>query len=69
MWFRRKIVKLNSLVSGKFGVSGVKAVMDLFGFEGRYSRKPLTRLNSAQKEELENSIRGVPKELETESSS
>lgn len=66
LWFHRKIVKLNSLVSGKFGVSGVKAAMDLFGFEGKYPRKPLAGLNAIQKEELENSIRGVLKELEVE---
>lgn len=66
LWFHRKIVKLNSLVSGKFGVSGVKAAMDLFGFEGKYPRKPLAGLNAIQKEELENSVRGVLKELEVE---
>lgn len=63
--FHRKIVKLNSLVSGKFGVSGVKAAMDLFGFEGKFPRKPLASLNAVQKEELEREVKKVLEELES----
>ncbi len=62
--FHRKIVKLNSLVSGKFGVSGVKAAMNLFGFEGKFPRKPLVGLNTGQREELEKEVKKVLEELE-----
>ncbi|HSV30431.1 MAG TPA: dihydrodipicolinate synthase family protein [Atribacteraceae bacterium] len=61
--FHREIVKLNSLVSGKYGVSGVKAAMDIFGFEGMYPRKPLSGLHSTQREELEKEVRKVLAEL------
>jgi len=61
--FHRKIMKLNSLVSGKYGVSGVKAAMDIFGFEGMYPRKPLLGLSSVQREELEREVNKVLVEL------
>lgn len=60
----RKIVKLNSMVSGKYGVSGVKGAMDLFGFEGLYPRKPLLALNSTQKEQLEKEVKGLLDEFD-----
>ncbi|MGQ9472872.1 MAG: dihydrodipicolinate synthase family protein [Candidatus Caldatribacteriaceae bacterium] len=64
LWLHHKIVRLNSLVSGRFGVSGVKAAMDLFGFEGRYPRKPLSILDKSHREELKKEIERVLKEIE-----
>lgn len=54
--FHRFIAKLNSLVSGRYGVSGVKAAMDCFGFEGGFPRKPLKPLSAAEKEALKRDI-------------
>jgi dihydrodipicolinate synthase/N-acetylneuraminate lyase len=38
-------------------VSGVKAAMDLFGFEGGFPRKPLKPLGEKEKEALGEEIR------------
>uniref|UniRef100_A0A7V3YLI5 Dihydrodipicolinate synthase family protein n=1 Tax=Candidatus Caldatribacterium californiense TaxID=1454726 RepID=A0A7V3YLI5_9BACT len=53
----RFVARLNSLVSGRYGVSGVKAAMDLFGFEGGFPRKPLKPLGEKEKEALGREIR------------
>lgn len=63
--FHRKMVKLNSMISGKYGVSGVKGAMDLFGFEGLNPRKPLLPLNSTQKEQLEKEVKGLLDEFDS----
>lgn len=55
--FHRFIAKLNSLVSGRYGVSGVKAAMDCFGFEGGFPRRPLKPLTVQEREVLERDIR------------
>ncbi len=57
--FHRFIAKLNSLVSGRYGVSGVKAAMDCFGFEGGFPRRPLKPLTAQEREVLERDIREV----------
>lgn len=53
----RFVAKLNSLVSGKYGVAGVKAAMDLFGFEGGYPRKPLEALGGQERKNMEKEIK------------
>ncbi|BER92556.1 dihydrodipicolinate synthase family protein [Atrimonas thermophila] len=55
----RKIMKLNSLVSGSFGVAGVKAAMDKFGFEGLYPRRPLLPLSKEEADNLQEAIQKV----------
>jgi len=55
----RKIMKLNSLVSGSFGVAGVKAAMDKFGFEGLYPRRPLLPLSKEEANNLQEAIQKV----------
>lgn len=52
----RFVAKLNSLVSGRYGVSGVKAAMNLFGFEGGFPRRPLEALNEVQRETLKREV-------------
>jgi 4-hydroxy-2-oxoglutarate aldolase len=47
-----QILKLNQMVSGKFGVAGVKAAMDLVGFYGGPPRAPLLPLTTEEKEKL-----------------
>jgi 4-hydroxy-2-oxoglutarate aldolase len=40
------------MVSGKFGVAGVKAAMDLVGFYGGPPRAPLLPLTTEEKKKL-----------------
>jgi 4-hydroxy-2-oxoglutarate aldolase len=47
-----QILKLNQMVSGKFGVAGVKAAMDLVGFYGGPPRAPLPSLTTEEKKKL-----------------
>lgn len=46
------LVQLNSQVSGTYGVAGVKAAMDLFGFVGGLPRRPHLGLKSAEVDKL-----------------
>ena len=51
-----KIVGLNRCISGQFGVPGVKAAMDLMGFEGGIPRRPLHPLQSDQVMVIKNAL-------------
>jgi 4-hydroxy-2-oxoglutarate aldolase len=42
---------VNRAISGKYGVAGVKAAMDLNGFKGGIPRRPLLPLTEAQRQE------------------
>jgi 4-hydroxy-2-oxoglutarate aldolase len=44
--------RINNAISGRYGVSGVKAAMNLGGFRGGIPRRPLLPLNDPQKDEL-----------------
>src|SRR4030042_1349805 len=46
------LMKINQLVSGKFGVAGVKAAMDFAGFYGGPTRAPLAPLTADEKKKL-----------------
>jgi len=46
----RIVVRLNGAVSGRFGVPGVKAAMDLCGFRGGEPRHPLRTLSEDERE-------------------
>ena len=50
------LIGLNKEVSGSFGVAGVKAAMDLFGFYGGVPRRPLLPLTGEQMETLKQSL-------------
>jgi len=50
------LVELNKQVSGSFGVAGVKAAMDLYGFSGGEPRKPLLPLTGEQLQMLKTSL-------------
>lgn len=50
-------IQLNSLISGKSGVAGVKAGMDAMGLVGGESRMPLKRLSALEIEKIRNSIK------------
>jgi 4-hydroxy-2-oxoglutarate aldolase len=47
-WARR----LNQAISGRYGVAGVKAAMDLNGLKGGFPRRPLPPLGDMQRAEL-----------------
>ena len=47
-----RLMTLNQKVSGKFGVAGVKAAMDLAGFYGGPPRAPLLPLTADEKKKL-----------------
>ena len=47
-WVRQ----VNKAISGRYGVAGVKAAMDLYGFKGGIPRRPLLPLDKAQRQEL-----------------
>jgi len=47
-----RLLDLNQKVSGKSGVAGVKAAMDLAGYSGGPPRAPLASLTAAEKEKL-----------------
>ena len=48
-----RLVSLNKLVSGKYGVAGVKFAMDYAGFAGGNPRRPLKGVTDEQKKSLE----------------
>ncbi len=52
-------IKLNSLISGKSGVAGVKAGMDAVGLVGGELRLPLKRLSAQEVEKIRNSIQEI----------
>lgn len=51
-----QLLRLNRMVSGKFGVAGVKAAMDFAGFYGGPPRAPLQPLADAEKSGLRQSL-------------
>ena len=52
-----RLVRLNEKITGKYGVSGVKAAMDLLGYYGMEPRIPLLPLTEAEREELQTVLR------------
>ncbi|HAK45739.1 MAG TPA: dihydrodipicolinate synthase family protein [Spirochaeta sp.] len=48
-----KLVSLNKLVSGKYGVAGVKFAMSYAGFAGGNPRRPIKSLTEEQKKSVE----------------
>lgn len=50
--FQARVTRINQAISGAFGVSGVKAAMNLAGLKGGIPRRPLLPLTPAQQAEL-----------------
>ncbi len=53
------LLKINQLVSGSFGVAGVKAAMDLAGFYGGPPRAPLASLEEGEKKKLAQDLKAA----------
>jgi len=53
------LMKINQMVSGKYGVAGVKATMDFVGFYGGPTRSPLTSLTVDEKKKLREGLVGA----------
>lgn len=51
-----KLSRLNQAVSGKWGVAGVKAAMDIMGFKGGSPRHPLRAVTKEAAEEIKRQI-------------
>lgn len=47
-----RVFPVNSAVTGKYGIPGLKYACDLLGFEGGFVRKPLLQAKDNEKEEL-----------------
>jgi 4-hydroxy-2-oxoglutarate aldolase len=53
------LMKINQMVSGKYGVAGVKAAMDFAGFYGGPTRAPLASLTADEKKRLREGLVGA----------
>ncbi len=47
--YQEYVTRVNGAISGAFGVPGVKAAMDLAGFQGGYPRRPLLPLEPSER--------------------
>jgi 4-hydroxy-2-oxoglutarate aldolase len=56
---QERVTRINKEISGAYGVSGVKAAMNLGGFRGGIPRRPLLPLTQAQLEQLRQTLIGV----------
>ena len=50
--YQEWVARVNAAISGRHGVAGVKAAMDLAGYRGGIPRRPLLRLDAVQLAEL-----------------
>ena len=53
------LMKINQMVSGKYGVAGIKAAMDFAGFYGGPTRAPLASLTTEEKRKLHEELVSV----------
>ncbi len=51
---QQRLIEINSAVTSRFGVAGLKAALDLLGFYGGPVRSPLQPLMADEREELRN---------------
>ncbi len=52
-----RLLPVNLAITTRFGVSGLKAALDMLGYYGGLPRLPLLPLNKQQRQELENILR------------
>ena len=56
---QQRLLRINTLVTGKYGVPGLKAAMDMLGYEGGKPRRPLLEAGKEAKEEIEKELRKI----------
>ncbi len=49
---QKSILKLNSLVTAKYGVAGLKAALDMIGYFGGLPRRPILPIGEKEKQEI-----------------
>ncbi len=49
---QKSILKLNSLITARYGVAGLKAALDMIGYFGGLPRKPILPIGDKEKEEI-----------------
>jgi 4-hydroxy-2-oxoglutarate aldolase len=54
---QERILRINKAISGKYGIPGVKAAMNLAGLKGGIPRRPLLPLTETQCEELRENLK------------
>jgi 4-hydroxy-2-oxoglutarate aldolase len=54
---QERVTRINQQISGRYGVPGVKAAMDLAGYRGGCPRRPLLPLTAEQRAELGAALR------------
>lgn len=53
---QKSIIELNTLVTSKYGVAGLKAALDMIGYYGGPPRKPVLPVGESQKEEIKKAL-------------
>lgn len=56
-----KLLKINNLVTGKYGIAGLKAALDMVGYQGGYPRKPLKEASEEAKQEIKEELQKIGK--------
>ena len=54
-----KLLRINTLVTGKYGVAGLKAAADMLGYEGGLPRRPLLPASDQAKAEIEQELKKI----------
>lgn len=52
-----KLLEINFLVTGRFGIPGLKAALDMLGYQGGYPRRPLLPISSEGRAIVENALK------------
>jgi len=52
-----KMMEINFMVTGKFGIPALKAALDMLGYKGGYPRRPLRPLSDENKRNIERVLR------------
>ena len=53
---QKSLLRLNNLVTGKYGVAGLKAALDLIGYFGGLPRRPILPVGEKEKEEIRSAL-------------
>lgn len=56
---QQKLLKINMLVTGKHGVSGLKFALNLLGYKGGIARRPLRPISFEAKNEIEEELKRI----------